>query len=346
MKSLKKMIWSQEKFIVEGRKLWFVPYSAGILCQYDLDSRNMSLVKVIDDDIDSIDRYVGIDKVGENIILTPSYSDDISIYNCNRDLFCKYHLPKSTAGKFFSTCILDDSVYMFPFSLHTIIRIQFGCDGPEYEEIPTEVNEFISCLQNGNSIFLVRQTGELYRYDYRNNNFSLIKKIDAVFKEIVNISDDEFLILDSKGAFYKYSVSMNDLSKLCECKTVYHGITIRKGFVYAFPEQSGDYIDKYNLEDPYSPEQIEINVGEPDVSWKYHAFSRAFTFDSEIYVMNVKNQCLVEIDEKDSIREYNIEFPELEEKDKIELLRAGIKRGSVLENRVTGMDLKHFISAI
>jgi len=339
-------IWAHEGFCVEKNTVWFVPLSSGILCGYDTTSSKLTFVKILCDNIYDIDRFYNTIKIENYIVTVPSFDDTVKIYDIKKDVIYDYKLTNTAFGNHYMATVYNNTVLVFPFNSISMVKISISDDKPVFEEIELNENGFVSCIQLNKKIYLLKKNNGIYTYD--NDKISPIASADSniMFTDMALIDEDKLLLLDNAGRFFVFSISKREIVKLFDSNTSYYSIAIRDGFVYAFPNKSGDFFDKYNIENMKLCERYAVKQNATNDAWPWDAYSKAIVCDGKIYVMNIFHQCLMRIDENDAITYYSIDYPDVGEDVKANSLKHEMEKGFLTESSMTGIDLPFFVSLL
>ena len=341
----KKGVWPHESFFIDDEMLWFVPYYYGILCGYNMNEHRITRTKLLTENIKDIDRYINVIKYNNFIISIPSYENVVKVFDVNNDDIIDYETIKRNAEKYFPAIILNDKALIFPFEAESIIEISFKKGTPVFEEYPVSEKGFVACQIIGESVYLVKQNGGIYTYNTESHSISNIYYTDAIFVDI-SVEDERLYLVDLHGNIYIYDIEKKIISKIYESSERYHSIAIREGFVYAFPEKEGMYIDKISIDKRSIEKRIQLSNCALDSEWKWMAFSRTKVKNRKIYVTNIKRQEFLVIDENDNVLYHIMECPELKYDEKILVLEATNSKECLFENLDLGIDLSFFLKAI
>lgn len=340
-------IWAHEGFCVENNTVWFVPFCGGFLCEYNLARSELISVNVLCDDICKIDRYINTIKLKNKVFTVPSYTDFVCVYDVKNEKTYKYELIDRGVGNHYVAIGNEEEALVFPFNSSSMIRIHISSDIPQFEEIKVDINGFVSGIKYNDSIYLIKKDSGIYQYI--DGNIMRISCVDGDTKFIDMAEmgcDKKLLLLDESGSFYIFAPDDNKIVKLSVTNNTYYSMTLRGEFIYAFPKKTGDYFDKYEIKTMTLIERYEVNSREKNDEWAWDAYSKVQLHNDKIYVMNIMHQCLMEINEDDTINYYSIDYPDFGMDVKLASIKSQKEKGVIKENAVTGIDLKLFISAL
>lgn len=127
----------------EGNYAWFVPRSElayQYLCKMDLESGEISLEYELPGEFDNSKKgssYFGIAKVGESVILSPVWSNDIYVYRLNTKQAIKIPLQRSDFIPNFSQAVeYQKNVYLTPRNYPAVIELNIETGVMTEHEIP------------------------------------------------------------------------------------------------------------------------------------------------------------------------------------------------------------------
>ena len=344
---MNKLVWSHEKFAIDENMVWFVPYYSSVLCGFDLDKREIVKVKMLDGEGDRRDGYLNVLKVGNYIVLIPSYGEKFIIYHIVDENTYTYTPSESSTGKYFQAVVVGAKIVVLPIGAESVVEITIdGDEEPRFKEIPTKVNGFVGSALFGEKIYCVKRDDGLYEYE-SNGTFTKVKMVDGkVFTDIACVNNNEMFVLDAEGDIYIYSGKDKTFTQWLSLDYSCHSMAVSNNRMFVFPEKDATFIDAISIETGKRSRQ-ELDIEMPMQEWNLHFFSKAVFSRGKVFAMSPKIQSLVEIDSvTNAVSLYYMEFPELAYEEKMKLLKDGLKIGAVIESIVTDVDLSFYISAL
>lgn len=362
----KYLLWTNGLFEIENDSIWFISFFYNCLCKYNI--KNRKLEEFIEIPLSNIKHgsFYNLKKVNEILVIVPARGRNIYFYNIEKRNFSNVNFKDiGTEEIKFQTCaVWKNYIYIFPVSYPYILKIELKSQKVEYIN-----NKLIFEMFNRNLLMFMLQEvqvkNKIYLLFYNSNkifefDMNTDKGRDIVIGNKENIytsislnENDKLILVEKKGDIF--TVDLKKLNQnfikpeiIYSCKEdmmTLDCVKIQK-YLFIFPNSLEKGIHEFDLQEcimkksNFSDFICEIKTDKN--WWIYEKFSRAIYFNDKIYVMNILEKCLYEIDVKKGTVEKHFIGIEKEQKSFIKVLL----RYNQIENRIERFALENFLENI
>lgn len=343
-----RSLGAHEYFDVDGGKVWFIPYFYNFLCSYDLHNGGICLEAILPETSltgADPDRYINLKKNGNIVVVVPSYGKNICLLNLetkdNSIINIDAKIPRE---KYHDVICIDNKLILLPDNATETYEIELCNENNKVIKYEERFNGFLASIYRDDDIYAVKKDQFLYKRSRDTNYERYLINDKAICVDIDYLDDNTYVILDSNGYIYLFCPKDKSIKTLINSDISYHSIKVGGGKIYAFPNENGLFFDIFEIGKNKKRYYIDSVV---NTEWTAQSFSRAIYNDKKIYVMNLMINSIIEIDTvNDEVNTYIIDFSDLSELEKVELMKNDIEKGNTIENDDLGIDLNSFISFI
>ncbi len=228
-----------------GEQVYFSDISKNALMKLDMNRLEISHISEIPNEfINGKVLYNKIISVGENLVLSPAYANELAIYNTvdKKIKKVKIDLAKMRIGnfaKFRNVRLYKNKLYLSPLGFSTIMVYDFVMNKVDYIEPFAQIMSQLKLSQllsnvfeisKNNIYFNIKDTGTLFEFNLNNNK---LKRYDAdksiTFKNAVMDKNDLWLTadksiikFDTNKKTYEYYKLGEEISNNCSNVNISH----------------------------------------------------------------------------------------------------------------------------
>lgn len=252
---MKDYFWACN-YLIDGEKLWFVPFWYNLLCCFDLEKKEMILMEEIPEKLELPSLYFSVAKVNQKIVLVPGNAKKIGIYDIDKEQFTMIPLKydRERMDKFSDCVVYENNVYFFPAHYEFIVKLDLKTQETSYFPLLKEQADawrLQICVVDHMVYLLSSTTNRVLMFDMVSCDICIkqIGKEEKIYSIIFYINE-KFYLADVAGNIYVFK----ELDKCIEMfanKTNLEATGLYSGFclgseLFLFPE-SGSGILKCHI---------------------------------------------------------------------------------------------------
>lgn len=348
----KDYIWTHGGFAIDGDCVWFVPYWENILCRYNMNTHKTEKTILFPNIKKLAAGVFNVIKRGNYVVSVPAFEQDLYIYNDKEGIMKQYELKRGSyvLERFYCCTNWGDSIYMFPVSYDSILKIELGKDQISDIVIPDiKGRTFVNFEQIKSKVYLVDKTNTILVFDMKSETGQLLKwgEKNRTYMTIRAVGDNKFALTDEEGYLFFYDEGEDEEYRFeYGCETMIKDTLVIKDTLYLFPFALHKPVVKINLHS-YEIEKLYFSENKNYRQWLPIAFSIPKVQNDKIYVMHTNQRCLYVLDnEGKQLEHMYMEMGELDNETKDSLYRVAQREGLLNENDAPYATLKYYFSRI
>lgn len=339
-------VWAHESFDIYDGVVWFVPYYIDLLCGYSLIKKKIVSVVNLPELYSDEDRYLNVKAVDGNLIIIPSYSEYIHIYNIKTQKFYSHKVSKGLSAKYFQCYNEDGVIYVLPYTSKDMIKIELRKDDiPNFEEVPFSYKNCVSCVLTHEGVYSVnRSDGILFRS--KGGAEEEYHEKGTILTDLAYLDDKYLVVADASGRICKFNKNLHEIEYWFDVGSEVHSLALCNERLMIFPERENDFFWVFDLNN-YELLKKFVDVKTEYKHGIFNSFSKAIVDGDFVYVMSPYHEMLIEVNASDlHINKHYIKIPNINDEQKMIIVDAESKRGYVKENDAIGVDLAFFLSLL
>lgn len=305
-----ELLWTSGRGIIDGDKIWFVPYEYCCLCQYDYKVNHIVEFIFLDGASGMFGTHYSLAKYKNYIILVPTRDMNIFVYDIEGKNLQRIPLKGdiNTKEKFIANAVWKHYIYMFPVIYPQILKLDLDAMEIEYIDCKSVVEYFATnqsytdiCITIENIAYLlIYGSNKICEFNMETNTERIIVAGgDAVcYKTMCRYGDKGIILSDQQGNIVVLDENKEQVSCIVSEEDINFNscIPIMDGYLFIPFGRNLDYV---YLEDCRRKKIKTDTVIKPTVwadNWKYATYSRCFYNENTAVLFNLLNRSLCMLD--------------------------------------------------